>query len=953
MVLRLVQSKSAQAAKKYFRESLCRPDYYGRNGESPGLWFGEGAKRLGLEGQVSQEDFFALADNKVPASYDPGAAADDNEPKAGSRLTVRDKANRRPGYDFVFSPPKSFSSLWARADSERKERLLAIFRQSVIETIHDDIEPEMKSRLRRNGQDGDIVTGNLIGSLFLHDTTRPLADGTCDPHMHAHAYVFNATWAAHEGRFQAAQLGDLHVDRPYFESAFEARLARHAEAIGLAIARHAKGWEIAGVPQSVIAKDSRRTEEIEAEAKKRGITDPAEKGELGAKIRRSKEAALSPAEVEADWHHRLTEAERQALETVWTDAAAGSASSSPRVTARQAMRHAAAHVFARHSAVSDKELMAEALRYGVGSLLPEDVKRELEGHGLILATMGGRRVVTSEAALEDDQAVVGFAKQGRGRCDPLGPGTPHVFATRDGGKELDDGQKEAVRGLLDSIDRNRVTLFIGKAGVGKTTTLEELKLALNERGRELLAFAPSSRASRGVLRAKGFAEADTLAQLTRNEELQERIKGQIVLIDEVGLAGTQALREVFEIGEKQRKQGYDTRFVLTGDGHQHRGVPRGSVIHLMQEHAGLEAVKLSKIRRQIDPRHREAVEDLSAGLTNAGFTKLDTHGFIKEIEDADERYAALAREFADRLDAGDTALLLSPTHIEGRAAYAAVRDELKRRKALGSEDSTVIRYESKGLTDAEKQDAVQYQAGDMAQWNKFAPGFKRGEQVKVVRCEDGEVRVAKADGQVRTLPLEHANRFELYRETSLAVAEAERLRVTRNGYATTPDGKQHRLNNGDLVTVGFNEDGDLVDQRGWIIGKEYGHLAPAILTSHASQGMDEDWVFVAQSGLSRGASSAQQIYVSASRGVKGVRLYTDDKEALRQAVARSEKTPAAIEVWQAREAQEADTARERVEERQRQQRYLSLVEAARERAAALLRERAARRRGEQKERVVS
>ena len=269
LMLRIVQSKSAQAAKNYFRESLSRPDYYSQGGHSPGIWFGEGAKRLGLEGEVYQAGFFALADNKNPES--------------GKRLTVRDMENRRPGYDFVFSPPKSVSALWARTGDER---IVEAFRESVQATISEDIEPAMKTRLRRQGQNSDVLTGNLVASLFLHEDTRKLEDGKPDPHLHIHAYVFNCTWAVHEGengRWQAAQLFDLHLDRPYLQAAFEARLAKRLGEMGLATRRHESGWEIAGVPQSVIDKFSRRTAEIEAEAKRRGITDPDQKAELGPK----------------------------------------------------------------------------------------------------------------------------------------------------------------------------------------------------------------------------------------------------------------------------------------------------------------------------------------------------------------------------------------------------------------------------------------------------------------------------------------------------------------------------------------------------------------------------------------------------------------------------------------------------------------------------------------------
>ena len=47
--------------------------------------------------------------------------------------------------------------------------------------------------------------------------------------------------------------------------------------------RGGKEWEIAGVPQSVIDKFSKRTAQIEAEAEKLGITDAAAKPSWGQK----------------------------------------------------------------------------------------------------------------------------------------------------------------------------------------------------------------------------------------------------------------------------------------------------------------------------------------------------------------------------------------------------------------------------------------------------------------------------------------------------------------------------------------------------------------------------------------------------------------------------------------------------------------------------------------------
>jgi hypothetical protein len=60
-----------------------------------------------------------------------------------------------------------------------------------------------------------------------------------------------------------------------------------------------------------------------------------------------------------------------------------------------------------------------------------------------------------------------------------------------------------------------------------------------------------------------------------------------------------------------------------------------------------------------------------------------------------------------------------------------------------------------------------------------------------------------------------------------------------------------------------------------------------VVTSHASQGNTVDDVFVGQSSLSFPASSREQWLVSVSRSRKRVTIYTDDKEALREAVTHS------------------------------------------------------------------
>src|SRR5262249_34585123 len=151
------------------------------------------------------------------------------------------------------------------------ERILDAFRQSVHETMG-ELETEMKTRVRKKGSDHDRVTGNLVYADFLHFTSRPV-DGVPDPHLHMHCYAMNLTYDEAEKRFKAGQFGDIKRDGPYWEAAFDARLSHRLSALGYATEKRGLSFEIAGTPQTLIDKFSRRRNEIEEEAARKGITD--------------------------------------------------------------------------------------------------------------------------------------------------------------------------------------------------------------------------------------------------------------------------------------------------------------------------------------------------------------------------------------------------------------------------------------------------------------------------------------------------------------------------------------------------------------------------------------------------------------------------------------------------------------------------------------------------------
>src|SRR5271168_1405540 len=151
-MIRITQQDSAGDAKRYYATA----DYYSEGQELVGSWGGKGASRLGLEGTVDKLSFERLCDNL--------------DPRTGEPLTVRTRSERTVGYDFTFSVPKSVSLLYAMSGDQD---ILEAFRVAVDETMR-DMEAEMKTRVRKQLQDTNRTTGNMVWAEFIHTTSRPV-----------------------------------------------------------------------------------------------------------------------------------------------------------------------------------------------------------------------------------------------------------------------------------------------------------------------------------------------------------------------------------------------------------------------------------------------------------------------------------------------------------------------------------------------------------------------------------------------------------------------------------------------------------------------------------------------------------------------------------------------------------------------------------------------------------
>ena len=527
-MIRMTPSHSHEAAVAYFDNGLSkgdgRGDYYGKGQATPGVWFGRDAERLGLaEGsEVTREQFAHLARA--------------SEPGSGKQLTQRIRDDRKAGYDITFLAPKSVSLAGLVGGDER----VIEAHDRAVTKVMQRIEDDMITRDQRAGKARKVATGSLAAGLFRHVDSRPGEDGRPDPMLHTHAYVFNVTYSEERGGWYSPEFHDIKRDMPFYQSAVPQGIGGRASVPGLRGGRDEGRLRIKGIDdRDLIEKFSRRTEAIERYAREKGITDAEEKARAGLRTRQRKAEPMALDALRDYWDGRLTDQQRRQLREVIAGASGDTPPSSPPgPSAGEAIDYARDHLFQRHSTVPERRLVAEALAYGVASpgVTPEAVERQVrERTDLLRGTFRDERYLSTREVYAEEQRMLDFASGGINARRPFKEGkldfAPVIDKKTGQAYQLSGEQKQAVRDIVHGTDR--VQLFLGRAGTGKTTTLNEIRRHIEESGYEFLSYAPSTNA-RNLLREDGFTDAETTQKSLVDPKLQDKIHARSVIADRRG-----------------------------------------------------------------------------------------------------------------------------------------------------------------------------------------------------------------------------------------------------------------------------------------------------------------------------------------------------------------------------------------------------------------------------------
>ncbi|HSY54724.1 MAG TPA: MobF family relaxase, partial [Opitutaceae bacterium] len=855
--------KNRNAATTYFDEHLSHNDYYTQKEALAGYWVGHGVELLGLKRgeSVTRDAFLKLCDNQHPGT--------------GEKLTQINLSGRRIFFDFTCSAPKSVSILAVTMDDKR---IVEAHREAAAIAIK-ELEAFAATRVRKRGAMEDRTTGNLVGAAFLHTSSRAL-----DPQLHTHFTLFNATFDGTEKRWKALQTSGMFAAIHYGTAVYRNELAKRLHGLGYDTRATAHGFEVAGVAPELIERFSKRS-------KQRNAAVAREEKRLGRKLsnnevshvvhqsRPKKLKNASERDVQAAQLSEIGFFEKRALRAVVAQAKGQRVEPAERVTQGEAVRHSLDHVFARQSVAPEHELLEAALVKGYGQLGLKELKHAFGSDESLVKV--GQEFSTKEI-LRAELGLIRSVNNGLGVASPI---AKQFKASA----SLGPDQRAALVLVLSSSDR--ITGFRGLAGTGKTTTLQELRRAVESAGLAPVFCAPTAAATE-VLRKDGFKEASTLAKLLQSEELP---RASVVVLDEAGFVGTSDMAKLFDLARRM-----DSRVVLVGDTGQHAAVARGDALRVIEEHSGYRFGTLTQIRRQRNEDFRATVSLAAEHKTKEAFQKLQRAGEVIEHEETATLYQKAAAAYLSATEHGKEALLVSPTWAEIEAVTDEVRSQLRERGTLAAKEETVRVFDPLGWTDAQKQLTDHYEPGQRLRFVKATKYFEAGEMAEVIGHKGQQLLVRHVVGDkleagtTSFSPSRSPSSFEVGEAREINVAAGDVLLLRANAQNFT---------NGERVQVKSVHRQAITLEDGRTLPEDYRTFTHGYaVTSHAAQGKTVDEVMVVASSRSFAAVSQESFYVGISRARERARIYTDDADLLGYRVQDAHTRKAAVELEGLREA---------------------------------------------------
>ncbi|WP_104168924.1 MobF family relaxase [Arthrobacter sp. SX1312] len=568
------------------------------------------------------------------------------------------------GYDLVFSPAKSVSLLWVLGGDEARTAVEAAHNEAIAESITFLEKNALYTRRGKNGVRQIDVDGGVVATQFRHYDSR-----AGDPQLHDHVVIANKVMGS-DGKWSSVDGRTLYKMGVAASETYNAKvIEKVCASLGVStVARSTGGgepvYEVAGIDlDSIHRASSRRTNiagainRLEGEFTDKHGYAPSDKQKIALaqqatlETRPEKKSARRLSELVDEWQKDYSSemgmpvgpALLEHVRSTGSGAPAGPSIADLNVHehARQIVHELSAkraswgrnHAIAqtrRHlkeafpgQTITD-ETVEKVTRSVTGTcslqVTPEAITPSLHefqrSDGSSQFQQADSALFTSHEVLNAEHRILAAGQKtvipavSMERFDAVL--AKHTDAAAMAGKpSLSQGQIDLARAF--ATDEKLLTLGIGPAGTGKTTSLSLAADAIRDTGGRVIGLAPTAAAA-AVMSGDLGAEATTIdAFLATHHNKQQNQQdngagvrssftnpafmpvsnlraGDVIIVDEAGMVTTPKLAHVVAVAARN---GAVVRAI--GDDRQLGAIGSGGALRLLNNEVG--AVRLEEVHR--------------------------------------------------------------------------------------------------------------------------------------------------------------------------------------------------------------------------------------------------------------------------------------------------------------------------------------------------------------------
>ncbi|MEM1334211.1 MAG: MobF family relaxase, partial [Actinomycetota bacterium] len=615
---------------------------------------------------------------------------------------IRPFKNRVPGFDLTFSAPKSVSVMYAFADPIVRADITAAVDNAVAESL---AWLEREACFVRRGSNNKRAktpafekwgTRRLAGAGFIAAGFRHRTSRAGDPQLHTHVLVANLTRGP-DGKWSALDGQALYRSKLAAGVVFQTAL-RNELTVRLGVRwrpAHEHVADIAGIPQRVLTHFSKRRNEIEDELERTGQSGPAAAAHATLATRTAK-VEIDHETLDQRWAddgstigfgsddiNRLLRGNqpRTAVRDLTADSklamreidpitgevrevivsidqfasivAHGLPERNATVTRLDVQNAIADHLLGNGDSAFLERLTDAVLADPELVLIPPPDNADQTGWEQLWTT---RRMLRIEA---DIRSIVTPISQPRHSL----PAVSVEQSLAAVGQALGPDQADTVRRLCtQGLD---VEVVVGRAGTGKTYTMNAVRQVLDTHGKRLLGVCPTARAAREL--ADG-AHIDTFT-IPRLFSQTNLTSNDVLVVDEAGMCGTLDLHRLLL---HARERG--TQVILVGDHRQLPEVTAGGGFAAALDAVGVRRCELTVNRRQIQTWEHAALDHLRDGDVTTFWHTFNDNGRVHLEANREALHANAIDAWWRDHTAGHDAHLIAGTRSEARLLNRMARE---------------------------------------------------------------------------------------------------------------------------------------------------------------------------------------------------------------------------------------------------------------------------------------